>query len=54
VAFRPTIARGLALSLNMIQNFFLTLVSAISMPKTINSYNALIFNGFQKNRISKQ
>jgi hypothetical protein len=26
VAFRPTIARGLALSLNMIQNFFFTLI----------------------------
>jgi hypothetical protein len=48
VAFRPTIARGLALSLNMIQNFFFTLIAAISMQRTINSCNSSIFNGFQK------
>jgi hypothetical protein len=34
----------------MIQDVFLTLVivSAISMPRAINSCNRLIFNGFQK------
>jgi hypothetical protein len=48
VAFRPTIARGLALSLNTIQNFFFTLIIAISMPRTINSCNSSLFNGFQK------
>jgi hypothetical protein len=48
VAFRPTVTGGLALSLKMIQNFFFTLITAISMPKTINSRKRLIFNGSQK------
>jgi hypothetical protein len=53
VAFRPTIARGLALSI-MYGSKYCYYRIAILMPRTINSYNTLIFNGFQKNRISEQ
>jgi hypothetical protein len=54
VAFRPTIARGLALSLNAIQGFFCYPDMSNFNAKTIYSYNGLIFNGFQKNRVSHQ
>jgi hypothetical protein len=46
VAFRPTIARGLALSRTMIQNFFFTDIAAISMPRTNDLCNGLIFKMF--------
>jgi hypothetical protein len=48
VAFRPTIARGLALSIMFGFRLLLSNYRAISMPRTIDSYNILIYLGFYK------
>jgi len=45
---RPTITRGLALSANLFEDFFVTLIGAISMPRRMYSYNRLIFKGILK------
>ncbi len=48
MAFRPTIARGLALSSNLESESFvaLVIVIAISMPREPYFYNILILKGF--------
>jgi hypothetical protein len=48
VAFRPTIARGLALS-TMLVLIFRKILKAISMPKMIGCLNLLIFKDLLKN-----
>jgi hypothetical protein len=48
VAFRPTIARGLALS-SMLVLVFLNILRAISMPKGIGCLNSLIFKDLFEN-----
>jgi hypothetical protein len=45
---RPTITRGLALSANLFEDFFVVLIGAISMPRRITPYNELIFKDILK------